>query len=131
MPGRLAAAALPLLAGCTSIHADQRSFEGSLWHVAAINGEATGPAHAYHMSFGQGRVSARFGCNYLNGRYSASGETMTVRQIASTKMACGGPPGSHERAGLAILAEPMRMTWAGNRLSLSNPHGSIALERRP
>ncbi|HXH52916.1 MAG TPA: META domain-containing protein [Sphingomicrobium sp.] len=129
MLGRLAAAALPLVAGCTSIHTDQRTFQGTSWYVSALSGQATGPAHAYYMLFHQGRVSGRFGCNYFNGRYSPAGEIMAITQVAATRMACDGPAAMHERIGFATLSEPMRMTWAGDRLTLGNARGWITLDR--
>jgi heat shock protein HslJ len=47
-------------------------------------------------------------------------------------MACPEPAMSFESEGLAVLRQPMRLSWiAGTELTLSNGAGSIALERIP
>jgi hypothetical protein len=50
-------------AACTSIAADARTFEGTRWHVTAINGHATPAASNYHIDFQRGRIGGQFGCN--------------------------------------------------------------------
>lgn len=69
-------ALLPLLAGCTSIAADQRTFESTRWRVTAINGQATPPVDAYSMIFhANGGLAARFGCNLIGGTYRVTDDT--------------------------------------------------------
>ena len=118
-------------AGCTSIAADARSLDGTRWHVSAIDGHATPAPGNYSMSFTAGDLGARFGCNSIGGRYSVSGDTLTASEVRSTLMGCPEPAGTLEREGLAVLNQPMRMSWNGPALMLSNAAGSIALERQP
>ena len=125
---RIAALAL-LSAGCTSIAADQRTFDGTSWRVTAVDGRATPPKGDYSMSFRGRELGARFGCNRVGGRYSVAGETLTATEVRSTLMGCPEPASTFERKGLAVLSAPMRISWSsGNRLTLSNAAGSIALE---
>jgi heat shock protein HslJ len=117
---------------CTSVLVDARSFEGTSWRVAAIDGRATPATGDYRIEFGNGRISGRFGCNGWGGSYAVAGETLTASQVISTMMACPGPAMTFEHEGLAVLQQPMRWTWtAGDKVTLSNSAGSIALVRQP
>ena len=130
--GSRAALAALLCAGCTSIAADARTFEGTRWHVTAIDGRATPPTGDYRIEFKGGNIGGRFGCNHFGGRYAIRAQTFVVREMRSTMMACSDPAASFEGAGFAILNQPMRIAWPnGRRLTLSNSAGSIALERLP
>ena len=115
---------------CTTIAADARSFENTRWDVAAINGRATPTNGEYWVAFKDGQISGRFGCNGWGGSYAVAGQTVTAGQVTSTLMACTEPAMSFERQGLAVLQQPMRWTEAGQKLTLTNGAGSIALERQ-
>ena len=126
---RIAALAL-LSTGCTSIAADQRTFEDTTWRVMAVDGRATPPSGDYSMRFTGRDLGARFGCNHIGGRYHVAGETLTATEVRSTLMGCPEPASTFERDGLAVLGSPMRISWgSGNRLMLSNAAGSISLQR--
>jgi heat shock protein HslJ len=128
---RIALTAL-LCAGCTSIAADARTFEGTRWHVTAINGRATPATSDYRIEFRDGGIGGRFGCNRFGGHYAVKGETLIASAIRSTMMACSDPAASFESAGFAVVNQPMRINWSsGRHLTLSNPAGSIELERLP
>ena len=125
------AAALALAcAACTSIAADARTLDGTHWRVTAIDGRATPAAGDYHIEFRSGQISGRFGCNGWGGSYAVARETLTTDRIVSTMMACSDPPASFESQGLAVLREPMHLSWAAEqKLTLSNSAGSIELDR--
>ena len=119
-------------AACTSIAADARTFENTSWRVTTINGRATPPGGDYRIEFKDGRIGGRFGCNHFGGPYAVQRDTLIAREIASTLMGCPEPAASFETQGFAVLHQPMRMNWSSGRaLTLSNPAGSIALERAP
>ena len=127
----LATAAL-LCAGCTSINADARTFEGTRWQVSAINGRPTPATGNYVLRFGDGRIGGQVGCNHLGGDYRAAGDVLTTTALVMTEMACSEPAASFESSAIAVLQQPMRMGWiSGQRLTLSNAAGSLALERLP
>jgi heat shock protein HslJ len=114
------------------VTASQASFDGTRWHVVAINGNATPTIGDYSIQFTQGNVGARFGCNHIGGRYSAVGDTLRTFDIRSTLMGCPEPAATFEHQGSAVLTSPMGIAWFGKaRLTLSNSNGSIALERAP
>ena len=118
-------------AACTSVIANARTFEGTSWHVTAIDGHATPTSGDYRMEFRNGEIGGRFGCNSWGGHYTVPGETIVATRIIATQMACGDPAGTFESQGFAVLRQPMRLSWAGETLTLSNGAGSIRLERHP
>jgi heat shock protein HslJ len=125
---RLAILAL-LCAGCTSIAADARTFEGTRWRVTAINGHATPAAINYAIGFKDRRIGGQVGCNHFGGEYRVVREILTTSAMMMTEMACPDPAMTFESWGISILQQPMRMTWASSRrLALSNAAGSIDLE---
>lgn len=127
-------AALIALAGaaCTSIAADARTFEGTRWHVTAVNGRATPATGDYRIEFKAGGIGGRFGCNAFGGRYSVVNDRLVARDVASTLMGCPEPVASFETQAFATLNQPMQMIWSsGRQLTLSNDAGSIALEQVP
>jgi heat shock protein HslJ len=129
-PGLIATAAA--LAGCTSVAPAPASLEGTTWMVAAIDGAAAPRTDAYRLEFRDGRLSGKFGCNGFSGPYTLAGNTLTAPNVAATRMACPGLADSLEREGFAVLAQPMHLQWqSGSRLTLTNPAGSIAIERLP
>ena len=116
-------------AACTSVLADARTFEGTHWHVTAVNGRSTPAAGDYRIAFHNGQMAGRFGCNGWGGAYAVSGQNIVASRVVSTLMGCPDPAATFESEGLAVLREPMRWALAGEKLSLSNSAGSIALER--
>jgi heat shock protein HslJ len=117
-------------AACTSVAVDARTFEGTRWHVTAINGRTTPPKGDYRVEFKDGGIGGRFGCNQFGGKYAVRGETLVVRDIASTLMGCPEPAASFETQGFGVLNAPMRLKWSSDRrLTLSNSAGRIELSR--
>ena len=117
---------------CSSIAVDARSFEGTRWHVTAVNGRATPATGSYRVEFRDGQIGGQFGCNSFGGPVAVSGEVMTAGQIVATQMGCPEPSAYFESSGFTILRQPMRWQWnPGSRLNLTNPAGSISLERLP
>ncbi|GAA4719638.1 META domain-containing protein [Sphingomonas lutea] len=129
------AAALALaLAGCASVTADARSFEGTRWTVTKLNDRSAGG----ELSFSGGQVGGSFGCNRFSGPYRTAGQMLIVQTLAVTQMACasaldeGPDPMAIEGQGFAVLGQPMRMDWrSGTALRLSNAAGSLDLQIRP
>lgn len=121
-----------LLAGCASVAREAASLDGTHWRVALINGRATPATDAYRMQFDEGRIGGRFGCNHFGGPYRIEGRVLVAGDVASTLIGCPEPSASFEMQGFTVLRQPMRMDWpVPQRLVLSNPAGSIALERLP
>ena len=119
-----------LFAGCTSINATNSTFEGTSWQVTAIDNQPTPRTDAYRMTFRSGQLGARFGCNHIGGNYRATGGTLIATNVHSTLMGCPELAGALEREALAVLQQPMRISWSsGAALKLSNSAGSMELQR--
>ena len=101
---------------------------GTNWRVAAVNQILAPAGDNYFMRFEGDRVSARFGCNSMGGNYSFDGRTLVATHLAATRMACADMR-IEDQAG-RVLADPVTAEWrGGDRLTLSNPAGTIVLER--
>ena len=131
----LAAAVLAAAcASCTSINPHPDVLEGSDWRVTAINQRPT-PAEPgnYRIRFRDGQIGGQFGCNHFGGPYRVRGDVMTTGAVAMTEMACTEPANTFESWGLAIIAEPMRLSFGdqARSLTLTNARGTIELARMP
>ena len=130
----LAVAAASLTIGCAPVAPagpEPIDLAGTEWRVVAVNGRAT-PAGAenYSMSLKSGQLGARFGCNYMGGRYRISSGLLVVDDVSQTSMGCPEPASSFEQQGGAVLGRPMRIAESrSGRVTLINEAGSIALER--
>jgi heat shock protein HslJ len=123
-----------LCTACTSIAADERTFEGTEWQVTAIDGQTTPRSENYRVNFRKGQFGGRFGCNSFSGAYKVrEGTILAVDPVGATEMACEGPAMDFESRGFRVLQQPMRIDWTDghHRLKLSNGAGSINLERAP
>lgn len=96
---------------------------GGTWTVTTLNGaavpasETARPAQLIFET-ATGRISGFTSCNRLMGSYTASGNTLTFGQVASTRMACVGP--NVEQQVLTVLNTP-GLTYqlsADNQLTL-------------
>jgi heat shock protein HslJ len=119
-----------LVAACTSVNPTQATFEDTSWQVTAINGQPVPANDMYRVQFTAGRIGGRFGCNQFGGDYRIQDQRMIVGDVVSTLIGCPEPAATHERQGLAVLGQPMRMDWeSGTRFTLSNASGSIRLDK--
>ncbi|HRQ65829.1 MAG TPA: META domain-containing protein [Xanthomonadaceae bacterium] len=63
--------------------------QGGEWRLTALEGEAVpGAPEITLVFFADGQVAGRGGCNSYSGRYTLSGEGLSVGPIAATKMMC-------------------------------------------
>ena len=123
------------------VRVDGRAFEGcggeplmpgslanTNWSVESVNGQSVAAGPANFVRFTQDRVSARFGCNTMSGRYVVTGGTLSAGALAATRMAC--PDMTAEQNAAGILSQPITLDWSsGERLTLRNAQGSIVLRR--
>jgi heat shock protein HslJ len=117
--------------GCGGGAVRPSSLSGTDWRVISVNGRAVPRNGDYHVRFDNAsRISAKFGCNSINGSVRQVGNSLNPGPLATTRMACQEPAMSFETQGEAILARPMTMSWSGgDRLTLSNGSGRIELRR--
>lgn len=123
------------------VRVDGRAFEGcggdplapgslanTSWTVESVNGQAVAAGPNNFMRFTENRLSGRFGCNTVNGRYVVTGDTLSAGALGGTRMACADM--TAEQNATKVLAQPITLDWAsGERLTLRNALGSIVLRR--
>ena len=115
-----------LLAACGS----GSSLEGTQWRLVSLGGEtplaSTAPPSA---EFSADEISGSTGCNHYFGAYEVSGSEITIRDVASTEMACMDPEGvmDQEQAFLAALREITAYRLDGDRLEFLDASGSARM----
>src|SRR5690625_1665822 len=73
------------LTGCGGDAA--RLLQGARWELVTLNGQAL--AGSPWLEFlPDGRLAGSNGCNLLNGRYTLTGEGVTIHDVATTRRAC-------------------------------------------
>ena len=113
--------------GCGGGEVEVNRIDGTRWTVTAINDRPTAGGKGFVLTFFNGVVAGRFGCNSFQGAFSNNGDHLTVEQLVATEMACGTPAIDFEREGLAILDSNLRMERVEGRLRLVSEAGTIDL----
>ncbi len=116
--------------GCGGGTISPASLAGTSWSVVAVNGRRTPGGADYFLNFGEGGLSAKFGCNSIGGAYRQNGDHVTAPQLQQTLIGCPEPVASFERDGTAVLRSNMRLERiSGERARLVSEAGSIDLRR--
>lgn len=113
--GALAAAA------CAST-APQAALSDTRWTVTTMGGQAL-ESRAPTIEFSQDRIAGTGGCNRYFGEYEASAETISIRQIGSTEMACEGPIMEREAQFFAALNAARSYSRLGDTLLINDGAG--------
>ena len=94
------------------------------WRVTRINGLQV-PSGSYYINFlPERRVTAKFGCNEMNGSYRFAGDRLDFGGgLATTRMAC--PDMSFETRANNVFARPLRVEVRDDEVSFSNDLGRI------
>jgi heat shock protein HslJ len=121
------------ITGCapvqTGIPPRAASVDGE-WQVLVVKRQVMPAAPEFRMRFVSGRLSARFGCNFMGATYHQAGVVLHVGPLTSTRMACTGPGAMIEQDAGLILAQPLSISWTSpSTLELNNRAGGIKLAR--
>ncbi len=115
--------------GCGGTLLPPEALANTDWRIVAIGGTPV-DGDSYALSFFEGRISGRAGCNRLSGPYRQRGNVLTAGPIVATRMACPGPRMAHERRVMELLRGPLRISYpAGDVLVLTGSGGTIRLRR--
>jgi heat shock protein HslJ len=122
-----------LVAAACASSAPRTALTGTTWTVVSLNGEPF-PAPAPSIEFSGDRVSGAGGCNRYFGGYEVTGaETLVIRGVGSTEMAC--EPAdimTREQSYFSSLQAVRAYRREGDRLTLSGVAGpTIVLQRVP
>jgi heat shock protein HslJ len=109
---------------------------GRTWNVTGFNNGRQGVvspiiSSPITLSFADGRVSGRTGCNTFNGSYTQQGNTIRIGTIAATRMMCAQDVMAQEREFLKALESAVRWDVQGDRLDMHRADGERALEASP
>ena len=89
------------------------------------------PGSTISITFENGTLAARAGCNNMFGQYTVSGNALNAPQLASTMMACEEALMKQDAWLAAFLASSPTLTYSGGTLTLTNGTDTIALTEAP
>ena len=89
------------------------------------------PGSTISLTFQNGSLAARAGCNNMFGQYTVSGNVLNAPQLASTMMACDEALMKQDTWLAAFLASSPTWTYSGGSLTLTNGTDTIALTEAP
>ena len=118
------------VSGCGGGTIASDTLAGTSWSVVSLNGRPVSGAGDYYVRFADKALTARFGCNAMQGRYSSNGDHLAVAGLTQTEMACGEPAMSFEREAGVLLRSNVRIEkTGGERMRLVSEAGTIDLKR--
>jgi len=89
------------------------------------------PGSTISITFQNGSLAARAGCNNMFGQYTVSGNVLNAPQLASTMMACDEALMKQDTWLAAFLASSPTWTYSSGTLTLTNGTDTIALTEAP
>lgn len=121
------------LAGCCRVSeapGGSATVENATWRLTGLPGQ-TLPAgrkrDAVTVTFEAGRVHGFSGCNQFMGSYTLKGESLVLGALGGTMMACPEPAMSVENRFLRLFSGALKVTAAGNDLTLRPADGGDPL----
>ncbi len=79
---------------------------GAEWRIVEVDGAPVVPGVPANLHFkADGSLVGKASCNSVGGRFSLTGEGLSLTPLATTKMACEEPVMQQEQALLAILSD--------------------------
>ena len=118
-------------------------WEDRIWNVVSLDGEydsfsGYGPSD-YQVTFANGRMSAKVGCNQMTGDYSIDGDLLVVGPLSATRMACAPELMERDRRFAALMESRPKFAMSPNRelligskenvLMLQGSHTKIEAEK--
>jgi heat shock protein HslJ len=99
------------------------------WTMTAIGQEPVSGSQ-YTLQINAAEIAGRAGCNSFTAPYTMAGETLTVGEARSTRMACAPGVMTREQRALSILTGAVRISRPdANTLVLTGDEGAIRLRR--
>ncbi|MBE0697540.1 MAG: META domain-containing protein [Anaerolineaceae bacterium] len=116
-----------LISSCSGLNGSS-NLEGK-WKLSLINGQAPLTGSTISAKFEKGEIGGNSGCNSYGGKYSTSGNKLTLSQLAMTEMACMDPQGvmDQESAFLQAFGQAASYSLNGGNLEVQNASGDTIL----
>jgi heat shock protein HslJ len=124
------------LMGCETAVSDDDSGDRltqSDWVAQTIAGQAVINPGRVTLSFGEGRVSGRGGCNLYSGPVEYAGGAIKVGPLISTKMACMAAGLMQQESAYlnALQAAERYAVGGGGRLTITTKMGALVYDSAP
>ena len=105
----------------TVVEANPANLAGTEWGFAGERGEA-----ARFVQFrSNGKVSGYSGCNRFAGTYIQNDDALTIRPLATTRMACQPEAMKREQQFLGMLADVRLAEGSHLKLTLKDGDGNV------
>jgi heat shock protein HslJ len=112
----------------------QRLLQGVKWRVTDTGANAVTASSAPHVQFFiDGKITGSTGCNRFFAQYTVTGETLSFKDIGSTRMACPAPLMAEEEAFMTTLSSVNRFSFDASdtqRLILHTAEPGVRIEAR-
>src|SRR5262249_46751431 len=115
---------------------ERGTMSGKAWSVKGFNNGRQGVVSPLNgspisLSFAEGRVSGRTGCNNFKRSYTLAGNSIKIGPIAATRMMCAEDVMTQERQLLKALESAVRWNVQGDHLDMHRADGERAVEATP
>jgi heat shock protein HslJ len=113
-----------MLVSCTASTTDD--LQDTAWELNSLSGTDLIPGSTITLAFSGDALSGSAGCNQFGGSYEISGDTLLIRDLFATEMACAEPIGilEQEQAFLTALRAVDSYQLGTGRLELRNEQGT-------
>jgi heat shock protein HslJ len=116
-------------AGASTVPAE---LQGTTFVATEVTGSYTiAPGSSITVTFEDGTVSARAGCNSMSGAVVIQGDVLVAPTLASTMMACEEALMAQDTWFAAFLASSPTWTYADGTLTLTNGTDTVAFTDAP
>ena len=93
-----------------------RSLDGTDWVLTSLHGQI--PLGSFTLSFVDGEISGKAGCNSYFGGYDQSGDSLNFPMIGMTEMFCMDPEGIMDQESLYLGIMSRVSTFSRNETQL-------------
>jgi heat shock protein HslJ len=114
-----------MLVACVNVELGSPPAEGetlhdTTWQLISLNGDALIEGSDVTLRFGENRIEGSGGCNMYGGSYSTSDDSLKLRDLYWTEMACMEPEGvmAQEQAYFAALNAAVSYRVDSDRLEI-------------
>ncbi len=119
--------------GLTSCNTAKTAIEDKEWVLASYSEQGdlqavlAGTEITAMFDSAEGHVTGSAGCNSYLAHYEASGNKLSLSDIASTDMACGAPEGimEQEQEYLTLLSDTATFQVEDSQLTISSSDGQV------
>ena len=116
--------------------AAEATLTGHAWNVTQFNNGRQAVVSlladtTLTMSFANGKVSGKAGCNTFNAPYNTKGDSITIGPAVTTRMMCADAVMTQERQFLTALQSTTRWAIEGGELDMHRADGERTLSANP